>query len=124
MGNIDIYHSRRTNYEECYYWVRDERSSVGDLNQWILKNKSNGSFYAKETNAIYNQANPQANVIMLDKNVIAIETDDDVDEIERGCIVLYNGKPWMVDNVQRYTHRKESEFDIEKHYKTVINLRR
>ena len=124
MGNIDIYHSRRTNYAECVYWVRDERESIADLNQWVLKKKSNGVFYAKEVNAMYNQANAQANVFMYDKNVIALETDDDVDELTRGCVVLYNGKPWIVDNVQKELHRKESEFDIEKHYKTIINIRR
>lgn len=124
MGNIDIFHSRRNKYEECFYWIRDERVSVGDLNQWILKNKSNGMFYAREVNSLYNQANPQANVIMFDKDVIALETEDDVDEISRGCVVLYNGKPWIVDAVQKELHRKESEFDIEKHYKYIINIRR
>ena len=124
MGNIDIYHSRRTNYAECVYWVRDESVAIGDLNQWILKTKSNGVFYAREVNAIYNQANPQANVFMFDKDVIALETDDDVDDLSRGCVVLYNGKPWMVVDVQRKIHRKESEFDTEQHYKVIVNIRR
>ena len=124
MGNIDIYHSRRNYYEECYYWVRDERTAIGDLNQWILQNKSNGMFYAKEVNSMYNQPNPQANVVMFDKNVIAIETQDDIDEISRGCVVLYNGKPWIVDSVQKELHRKESEFDTDKHYKYILNIRR
>lgn len=124
MGNIDIYHSRRTNYEECFYWIRDERTSVGDLNQWILKNKHNGVFYAREVSPEYNQANPQANVFMLDKNMITLETDDDIDDISRGCVVLYNGKPWMVDNVQRKLHLKESQFDSEKHYTVIVSIRR
>ena len=124
MGNIDIYHSRRTNYAECRYWVRDESVAAGDLNQWILKNKSNGVFYAKEVSPKYNQANPQANVFMYDKDTITLETDDDVDELSRGCIVLYNGKPWMVSDVQKRVHEKESEFDIEKHYTTIVSIRR
>lgn len=124
MGNIDIYHSRRTNYEECVYWVRDESVIVGDLNQWVLKNKSSGVFYAKEVSPEYNQANPQANAFLFDKDIITLETDDDVDELSRGCVVLYNGKPWMVNDVQRKLHRKESAFDIEKHYKTIVSIRR
>ena len=124
MGNIDIYHSRRTNYAECVYWVRDERTSVGDLNQWILKNKSNGVFYAREVSPQYNQQNQQANAFMFDRNVITLQTDDDVDELTRGCVVLYQGHPWMVDTVQRLLHRKESEFDVEQHYKTIISMRR
>ncbi len=124
MGNIDIYHSRRSNYAECVYWIRDESVAIGDLNQWIMQNKPKGVFYAREVNALYNQANPQANVFMVDKNVIALETDDDIDDISRGCVVLYNGKAWIIDNVQKKLHRKESEFDIEQHYKTVLNIRR
>lgn len=124
MGNVDIYHSRRSNYAECIYWIRDERVSVGDLNQWIMKNKSNGLFYAREVSPEYNQQNPQANVFMFDKNTVTLETDDDVDELKRGCVVLYNGHPWIVDNVQRKLHRKESQFDIEQHYKTIVSIRR
>ena len=124
MGNVDIYHSRRSNYTECVYWVRDDSPIVGSLNQWILKNESNGVFYAKEVSPQYNQANPQANVFMFDKDIITLETDDDVDELTRGCVVLYNGKPWMVDNVQRRLHRKESEFDTEQHFKTIVSIRR
>lgn len=124
MGNVDIYHSRRTNYEECLYWVRDERQSVGDLSQWILKNVPSGKFYAREVNPLYNQENAVVNSMMFDKNTISLETDDDVDDITRGCVVMYNGKPWIVDSVQRVLHRKESQFSSEKHYKVTVNIRR
>ena len=122
--SIDVFRSRRANFEECFYWIVDTSQSVSDLNQWILKNKKSGVFYAKEVNSLFNQANAQANAFMFDKNTITLETDDDVDGLERGCIVLYNGKPWMVDNVVRELHRKESQFDSEKHYKSIINIRR
>lgn len=123
MG-VDVRFGRRTNYEECFYWVRDEDEATGDLNQWIMKRQKKGVFYAKEVNSLFNQGNPQANVIMLDKNTISLETDDIVEDLERGCVVLYNGKPWIVDSVMRELHRKESQFDSEKYYKTIINIRR
>ena len=123
MGHVDLFHSRRTNYAECKYWIRSVKDSQ-DLSEWVLKKKPEGTFYAKEVNNLFNQPNPQGNAIMFDKNVIALETDDDVDNIDRGCVVLYNGKPWTVDNVQRRIHRKESEFSVETHYKTTINIRR
>ena len=121
---IDIYHSRRTDYELCYYWIREEKSNLTDLSQWILKNKYSGMFYAKEENSLSNQENPIANTIMFDKNIISLSTEDDVDDLTRGCIILYDGKAWMVDNVQRIIHHKESQFSVEKHYKTIINIRR
>ena len=94
------------------------------MSQWILQNKVSGTFYAREVSPSYNQEQPLANVAMFDKNVITIETDDDINNISRGCIVLYQGHPWMVETVQQKLHRKESQFDIEEHYKTIISMRR
>lgn len=124
MGNVDIYHSRRTNYALCKYWVRNEKVSDAQLNEYVLKTKPQGEFYAREVNPNYNQENPQANAMMFQKNVIALETDDDINDIKVGNVVMYNGKLWHVDNVQSKLHRRESEFDIEEHYKTVISIRR
>lgn len=124
MGNIDIYHSRRTKYEKCWYWVREEKAVIGNLDKWILQNKSNGSFYAKEVNPMYNQENQLANVMLVDKNVIALETDDDIDEVSRGCVILYDGHPWIVDTVQKILHRRESAMSNVKHYKYILSIRR
>lgn len=124
MGTVDLFHSRRTNYIECRYWVRDERKSIGDASKWIMENTESGRFYARELSPKYNQMNQAANVFAFDKNSITIETDDHIDNISRGCIVEYNGELWIVDIVQCKVHRKESEFNKELDYKYTINLRR
>ena len=123
-GTRDLFHSRRTYYAECEYWIRDERQSVGPASEWILKNSSSGVFYAKEVSPRHNQMNQVGNVFAFDRNNIALETDDDVNEIDRGCIVKYNNEIWIVDSVQREIHRKESEFNVELDYKYTINLRK
>lgn len=120
---IDIYHSRRGKFRKCEYWLRDESDSF-DINSWVLKNKPQGIFYATEVNAISNQANPINNAIMFDKNMVAISTDDDIEDISRGCIVLYNGKTWIVDNVQAEIHKKETEFQSGTHATWTLSLRR
>ena len=124
MGTVDIYHSRRTCYIECTYWIRDERSSVGDINQWILKNTPSGLFLAKEISPYSNQMNQTSGVYAYDRNSITLESDDDLEEIVRGSIVLYNGKTWMVNDVQKLVHRKETEFNVDLDYKYIINIRR
>jgi hypothetical protein len=68
--------------------------------------------------------NVAGGVFASDKNTIVLESDDDLHEISRGCIVLYNGRPWMVDNVQSEIHRKETEFNIEMDYKYIVSIRR
>ena len=123
-GTIDIYHSRRANYEECEYWARNESERIGDASQWILNKAPSGMFYAREISAKENRLAQLGNVFAFDENHIALETDDDIHFIRRGCIVRYNEEIWMVENVQSRVHRKESQFDKEKHYKYYINLRR
>lgn len=122
MGNVDIYHSRRTNYAECKYWTRNEK--VGSPESWILNHTPSGKFYAKEISPKYNQFGQLGNVFGYDINGITLETDDDVYELERGCLVLYNGHCWTVENVQYQVHRKESQFSQHIDYKYIISIRR
>ena len=124
MGTVDIFHSRRTNYELCRYWIRNESEIVGNASKWILNRVESGTFWAKEITAKENRMGQLGNVFAFDENHITIETDDDVDFMTRGCIVRYDDEIWIVDNVQSKIHRKESEFDKEKHYKYYINMRR
>ena len=124
MGTVNLYHSRRTCYQECIYWVRDERSSMGDASQWILRNQPSGTFLAKEITLTQGQMNQAANVFAFDRNNITLQSDDDLNEITRGSIVKYNDELYIVDNVQGKIHRKETEFNKEIYYTYVITIRR
>ena len=124
MGHVDIYHSRRANYTECNYWVRDERDAIGTPEQWIMKHQTSGTFWAKPITPKSNQQNQVSGVWMLDRNMLTIETDDHVTDITRGCLILYRGHVYMVESVQYHIHLKESEFNQEEECKTIINMRR
>lgn len=117
---IDIYHSRRTKYERCCYYTEEPDRN---LEQWVLTAKVSGIFYAQPVNNRINQENQISNVVILDKNIITLLTSDEVDELKRGCVVLYRGHPWIVDNLTKELHLKESEFG-QNHYETYINMRR
>ena len=124
MGTVDIYHSRRTAYAECKYWIRDERNYIADASEYILKVAPTGTFFAKEISPQYNQLNQVGRGFMFDKNGITLECDDDLSELVPQSLVLYNGHAWTVDNVQREIHRKETQFNIDIDYKYIITLRR
>lgn len=121
---VDIYHSRRGHFKSCTYWLRDESDRIGDLTTWVLKTTPSGIFYAKETTPITNQANQTNNVFIYDKNMVSLETYDDINDIKRGCVVLYNGTAWFVDSVQKKIIIKESEFQNVDKALWVINLRK
>lgn len=121
--SVDIYHSRRTKFIKCPYWIRDESQSVGNLAQWVLTNKISGYFYAQPVNNFTQQGNNINGVAMFDKTLTTLWTSDDVEDIKRGCVVQYNGHAWMVDSVVSELHIKETEFG-HNHYDTYISLRK
>lgn len=123
-GTVDIFHSRRTNYQEVIFWIRNQQEAKENPEKWILTKQPSGTFYCKEVTPSFNQFNTNSGVYGYDKDSITLETDDDINEISRGSVILYNGRPWIVNDVQRLIHKKESEFNSELDYKYIINIRR
>jgi len=124
MGNIDLFHSRRTNYHKCTYWVRDERVQSGPPRDWVLANQPSGRFYAKIVSVKSNQMNVINGVWALDKDYISLQSDDEIENISRGSIVEFDSQFWIVEAVQRSIHNKESEFSRRIDYLTTLTLTR
>lgn len=118
---IDIYHSRRSNFRKCSYFLPTENRR---LDEYVQKSRPQGTFYAKEVNSLSNQQNVVNNAIILDRNMVTLETDDIVNDLVRGSIVLYLNQVWIVDNTQQEVKIKESEFNSEIRATTYISLRR
>lgn len=123
MGTVDLFHSRRTAYAVCEYWIRDERNRISP-SEWILNHSSSGTFFAREVSPKNNQMNQAGNVFAFDRDTVTLQCDDDIKDITRGSIVKYNGEIWMVDNVQASIHRKESQFNVEIDYNYIVSLRK
>lgn len=117
---IDIYHSRRTKFEHIPYYTNNPDRA---LNEWVLTAKPSGWIYCQPVDMRSLQQNQVNNAMMFDKDTIVLLTSDDCDDLSRGNILLYRGHPWIVDNVNKQLHLKESEFG-ENHYETYIYLRR
>lgn len=122
MGRVDLFHSRRANYHKCEYWIRDKRAQSGTPSQWVLMNVSSGFFWAKPLSVKSTQMNVINGTWASDRNNITLETDDDVIDIDRGCIVKFDDQLWLVEAVQREIHNKESEFCKHIDYKYIISL--
>ena len=121
-GTVDLFHSRRTYFAECAYWIVNDK--ISDVNEYVYKNQPTGTFYAKEISPQMNRENPQANKAMFDGNSITLQCDDDLTELRRSCLVKYNEEIWFVQDVQKVIHRKESQFNREIDYKYIISLRK
>lgn len=121
-GTVDLFHSRKDNYEECLYWVRDERKPIGDASKFIYNKTPSGVFFARQSDTKINQPNVVNGVWMFGSNTMTIKTEDDVIDLKRGCIVKAYNEIWLVTNVQQKIHLKESMFNVEPDYTYYISL--
>lgn len=118
---IDIYHSRRTKYKKCPYYVEAPNR---DLDKWVLENKPSGFIYCQPVDMKTQDKNPLNNAMMFDKNSVVLMTSDHCDDLKPKSVILYDGHTWTVDNLRQELHLKQSEFSKENHYDTYIYLRR
>ena len=124
MGNVDLFHSRRTNHFKCRYWLRDERAQSGSGSSWVLNKQPSGVFYAKPVSSNRNDMMQINNMWAFDGNHINIETDDDIRDMTRGAVVEYDGKRWIVEVVTARVHTNQSEYSRHTSFKYTMILRK
>lgn len=118
---IDMYHSRRTNFVKCHYYRRDEK--INDLDRYVLEAKPTGCFYAKPFSPKNRHNQDIANTFRFSEHTLTIMTEDDIDDLEENNIVEYRNKTYVVVDIQRENHVRESQYGGE-HYTTYIGLRK
>lgn len=117
---IDINTSRRTNHSKCEYWKVNERNK--DKSELIYEKKSDGVFYAKEISAFSKDIQYIGDVFAFQSNTITLVTSDNND-ISINNIVRFNGKLWIVVNIQRRRIMKQTEFSKKTSHYTYIQLK-
>lgn len=120
-GGIDIYNSRRGNFEYCKYWNRDLKSSI-PLTDLVNNKAPDGVFYAREENSQYDNIKQSGNSFMFDDSAISVSTEDDVRNIKVNAVVLYQDVCWRVADVQRLKVKKRSQFSNVPTYRTFLRL--
>lgn len=120
-GCIDIFESRRTNFERVEFWKRDIRSDTPTSE--IVSEKASGIFYAREVNAESSSNDIVSGSFMFDDSNIMLITNDDVRELSQNDVCKYDDRLWNVVSIQRKRIKKRSEFSRIPVYKTYIMLR-
>ena len=120
-GCIDIFESRRTNFERVEFWKRDIRSDTPTSE--IVSEKASGIFYDREVNAESSSNDIVSGSFMFDDSNIMLITNDDVRELSQNDVCKYDERLWNVVSIQRKRIKKRSEFSRIPVYKTYIMLR-
>lgn len=123
--SIDIFASRREYHELCKWWERDESDDT-PLEEIDYQIPPKGIFYAKETSPEYNDNNIVGN-FMFDRTTVTITSPDNLFDMHRNSVVLYQGDYWIVDSIQKVHYRqKQQEFAVDKHnsHHWVLRMRK
>ena len=118
---IDLFHTRRTKFEKVLYF---NEAPNRDLEVWVLNNKPTGVIYCQPVQNRNTQNNPVNNVVMYDKDSAVLLTSDHCEDIDVKSIILFRGHVWMVSEVSKELHLKESQFSNKEHFDTYIYIRR
>lgn len=121
-GAIDLWGSRRANFERCEWFQRDEKATK-DQSRLVFKDKPTCVFYAKESNAFNYQKEQLGGVFMADESVVTLETTDNVNGIKTGDRIKYRGTMWAVTSVQASEKHKQSQFLDQVTKTTYIGLK-
>lgn len=120
-GSIDLFTSRRVDFDLCTYWSRDNDES--DLSEYAHENEPSGAFYAKDENPSTLQKQDIGGIFLFDENTITLSTPDAVD-IKAGDVVSYDDNYWAVRNVQEVWVNKNQQFMKSSSKRTYIQLKR
>ena len=122
-GYADLFTSRRTCYEQCYYWNYEKNKDVVDREELCRKVEPTGMFSAKEYNEESENYNVINNAFMFDRTSISLKTYDDISEMENKDIVKYDNRIWSVVSIRKKKLRRQGQFGVDTPYIYIIELR-
>lgn len=118
--SVNIFHSRRKNYAKCLYW----HSIKKPYNELIYEVQPSGLFYACDISPKQERNNEIFNRFQFSSSTILLETDDNIGDLCVNDIVRYFNEYWIVSDIQKELHRKETYYSKKPIYKYIINIRK
>lgn len=130
FDSVDMFTSRRTMFDLCYFWHRreEELDDNGivyvdtELNEMIYERSPDGSFYARETNGIDSSNQQVGNSFMFDQSYVSIMTRDNLD-LNQNDIVVFRDKVWRVQSIRKMVIGRQNQFSKKSGYETIITLK-
>lgn len=121
-GGVNLFTSRRRNHRRCLWWARDD--SIRDLSKLVREKAPEGSFWAREISSDSRSKQGINQSFLFDAESVTITTDDRVEGLKPDCIVMYDGQPYRVLDVQTRKHAKEGQFMRAEDVTTYLRLKR
>ena len=136
FNSADVFTSRRTHFNECMYWCRNEEEIEKDIDLTTLvyvdhdvdelyyDRSPDGTFMATEVSDYSSNNNVIAGSFMFDQHVVTIQTNDNVSKLSQNDIVAFDGNVWRVTSISKRKKKRQNQFSKEVSYHTYISLMR
>ena len=109
IGRIDIFTSRRNNYNKCKYWINRDDLNPSDVD-YKIDEHMDGTFYAKEVTAENRDYQVISGDFLAPQTNITLYTEDDVSDLTENSVVVYDDEVWRVKTVQKTKKKKQNQF--------------
>jgi hypothetical protein len=115
---LDIWTSRRGNFIECEYWLKEDYVMDTNLvdfiknpdDEIVYQREPDGVFFAKESGSYTSDNQTIAEAFMVKRESISLETSDDISRLRQNDIVKFNDKKYRVDSIQKVPFKNQRQF--------------
>lgn len=130
-GCVDEFTSRR-GYNDESFFIKKDLISSDDYVEYVKKGNElnynflnpSGMFYARQVETENNGPSTIGGYFLYDENSLAIETEDDVEELKKDDLVNFRGLYYRVVYITKTPIRNNNEFCIDMSFKYRMRLQR
>lgn len=119
-GSVNLFTSRRGCWDECTYWKRSDIGDTVSLDRICYDFKPSGTFYAKENSGYSEQMERLDSAFSVHGTTTALQTNDDVSDVNVNDVIQFNSKMWRVTYIQKQRIRRKSAFNVDGTYSYVL----
>lgn len=122
-GSVDLFTSRRVNFNRCTYWHLDESWTEMHPNEIAIKKHPTGHFTANEEDMFRKENQIIAGAFMFESANITLSTSDYIPELDVNDIVKYDNQIYRVVDIRKQPLKRQRQYLNTPAYKTYIALK-
>lgn len=122
-GSVDLFTSRRINYDKCTYWCVDDAWSDMHPNEIAVQKKPTGFFFANEEDMLSFENQIIASAFVFQSATITLSTSDYIPELKPNDLVKHDDIIYRVTAVRTRPYKRHQQYSKNPSKKTYIALK-
>ncbi len=123
-GMTNLNTTNRGFWIPCEFWKVSKEDVSKNKNELVYNKISQGKFFAKMINSYDNDKTIVAQSFLFDNKSMALQTNDEIDDLNQNDIVKCFDEIWRVDSVNKKPIRNANQLDSRIRFTYYVYLRR